>query len=44
MHFALLRQRQELPAPMLIPPPVFMQVSVPSTLTNPGPYTAQELL
>ena len=27
----------ETPAPMPIPPPIFIQVSVPSTLTKPGP-------
>ena len=34
----------EVPAPMPTAPPIFMQVSVPSTLTKPGPYAAQVLL
>jgi len=34
----------ELPTPMLTAPPIFTQVSVPSTLTKPGPYAAQALL
>src|ERR1700716_203911 len=38
------RQPLELPAPMLTAPPIFTQVSVPSTLTKPGPNAAQELL
>jgi hypothetical protein len=33
----------ELPTPMLTAPPIFTQVSVPSTLTKPGPYAAQAL-
>jgi hypothetical protein len=28
---------------MLTAPPIFTQVSVPSILTKPGPYAAQEL-
>ncbi len=33
----------EPPIPMPMPPPIFTQVSVPSTLTKPAPYAAQEL-
>jgi len=30
-------------APTLMAPPIFTQVSLPSTLTKPAPYAAQEL-
>lgn len=45
MHLASLAQREplELPTPMPIAPPIFTQVSVPSSLTKPGPQAAQEL-
>jgi hypothetical protein len=37
------RQPLELPTPTLTAPPIFTQVSVPSTLAKPGPYAAQVL-
>ena len=39
----LYRTPLEPPTPMLTAPPIFTQVSVPSTLTNPGPNAAHEL-
>ena len=39
----LQREPPETPAPMLIAPPIFMQVLVPSILTKPAPYSAHEL-
>ncbi|MBR1035787.1 hypothetical protein JQ559_10205 [Bradyrhizobium viridifuturi] len=43
--FRIMLQRPlDIPAPTLMPPPSFTQVSVPSTLTKPAPYDAQGLL
>src|SRR5882724_8975082 len=38
----LYRTPLEPPTPILTAPPIFTQVSVPSTLTNPGPNAAHE--
>ena len=37
------REPVDAPAPILTAPPIFTQVSVPSTFTNPAPYAAHEL-
>ena len=43
LSFTCYRRPIEPPTPIPNEPPICTQVSVPSTLKNPGPYAAQEL-